>query len=183
MAQGVANSCVVCDSPNSFELDCRILRGDTWDDVATRAGVTPMTIKRHLDAGHIKLDPTHLREWMQKNHRPIGKQLERARTQALAKPDEKVTVDMVNATLLSLAQHGMRLLNKMEESEDYRGSVQAIESLRRTAMDLATMNNLRGHEQKEATESVDVSALRQSILDQIQRPKGVLINEPYGYKK
>jgi hypothetical protein len=173
MAQGVAGTCLVCDLPDEkrWEVDARIIRGDTHESVGTLAGANLLTVKRHLDNGHVRIDPHKLRGWMQKNVHSI-KSIERARTAEIEKAPTLTPAD-ISARLLALERYAMRVLASLEADSDYRGSIQAVEALRRLTSDLATVNGAGKPAQDPSDfESVDTKQLREGILEMFRKGQG-----------
>lgn len=183
MAYGVKDSCIVCDLPSEkrLEVEARLIRGDTFESTAVVAGCNLMTVRAHMDKGHVTPDTRQLRDWMQKHGPgPIEKQLEKARTTALAQIDQSPTITQedINRRLLVLERYGHMVLQRIESSADPndRTAIMGLESLRRLCADLASLNGIKGNNPADTVESIDVQALRQSILESVGKAK------PEGWK-
>jgi hypothetical protein len=155
----------LCDlsKDKRLEIEGRYLRGDTLASLADLAEVTLMTVKRHFDNGHYTLKQQQVRAWMEKHAASPSKAIERARTMEIEKAPV-LTPEDISARLLALERYAMRVLASLEADSDYRGSIQAVEALRRLTSDLATVNGAgRPAQDPDAHESVDTRALRESI--------------------
>lgn len=169
-------NCTICNHQNRKEFELRIARGDHFQAIADLAGCTHVAIRNHFTNNHCELNILEFREWMQQNgSTPV--QLEKRREtfleKVLAQPEE-INQQMVSATLLMCANEAHEILQLMKEKEDYRGSIAAIEALRRTTMDLTTLHSLKTDSKQQETidDSVDVQALRESILEAVRQRRG-----------
>lgn len=177
-------SCKVCLLPpeRRGEVEARIVRGDTWEELAVLSECSWMTVQRHMQNGHIQINAPRLRDWANKgNVRSPIQVIETTRTKVLAESAEAITAEDISRRFIALERYAFRILDRLERDEDWRGSTQCIESLRRLADSLATVNGVKAVEAKDPIESPDVANLRESIVALFQEPRGGLTE--YKWKK
>lgn len=173
---GGAGNCATCSHPDRWELEFRLLRGDTYQTIADLVGVTNAAVRNHVESGHVQINVANFRKWMQSNGPAPLKDVEKRKQsfleKVLAQPQE-ITQQMVSATLLLCANEAHEILQLMRDKDDYRGSIGAIEALRRTTMDLSALHSLKSDgKAEEVIDSADVANLRSSILEAVQAKMG-----------
>lgn len=171
MAQGVPGTCELCDAPEEvrLEINCRLLRGDSYEIVGDYANVSFMMPKRHLEAGHVQVEPRVYREWSKKHGANMPARLVASE---LEKIDDSpaLTQDDITKRLLLLERYCHNVLARVEaaarrgDGSMDRTAILGLESARRLVMDIATVTGNRAPDPAKTIEaSADVQALREQI--------------------
>jgi hypothetical protein len=165
-----AGDCLICDKGYAAEVNYRLARNDPLNYIAEKIGTSAQNIINHRSRGHIPEWVEPLAEWNQKHK--DARQIEVARKLEIEKAPTLTPAD-ISARLLALERYAMRVLSSLEADADFRGSIQAVEALRRLTSDLATVNGAGKPAQDPSDyESVDTKQLREGIEEMFRKGHG-----------
>jgi len=177
-------ACKRCDSPEEIAFHTKAMwrNGYSYQQIEDATGINYEPVRLCAVAGHMgDEEDTRIREWARKKFGLDGRTtagVAKRTATAVAKREAEDPRERALNRLWVLEEHGIQLLKKMEQDEDFRGSVAAIEAVRRLVMDTARIENiLTNKPNEEPTESVDTRALRESIMESFHQAKGALPRE------